>query len=189
MAFIFTHSVISFLFTHAIIFINIKLQVNHYSSKRQIIMTPLIFISFLVSLAIVDLRYSAIRSHYHSDDAPSPGPGPGPGQMTNPHQTGSGRTPSWLHRLLFKYRPYRYTPPSSPTRDQNSSHQINEEKYSGIWGTYYRTKQRKLMKMEAADAFEIRSTVLFVLGILGGCLAWGLWRVLSWTLCLVWSRI
>ncbi|KAM7190645.1 hypothetical protein V8F20_009662 [Naviculisporaceae sp. PSN 640] len=141
-------------------------------------MTPLIFISFLVSLAIVDLRYSAMRSHYHSD-----APLPGQEQTTNPHQTGSGRMPSWLHKVLFKYRPYQYSPVPSPTGNQ-----ANEEKYSGIWGTYYRTKQRKLMKMAAADAFEIRRTVLFVLGILGGCLVWSLWRILNWSFNVVWSR-
>lgn len=164
-------------------------------------MTPLIFISFLVSLALVDLRYSAMRSHYHPDPDTVPWSGP-----NDPHQTGSGRLPSWLHKLLFRYRPYRYeyvspapAEASAPTPTTPGSTNAGEKKtedgdgdgddkgrYHGgigiwIWGdTYYRTKQRKLIKMEAADAFEIRSTVLAVLGLLGICFVWGAWRVFSW---------
>lgn len=154
-------------------------------------MTPLIFISFLVSLAIVDFRYSVLRSHYHAEPPPSEG---GDG---DPHQTATSksRTPPWLHRLLFKYRPYRYVPVSRATTGAGSQEmkadgegRSVEEKSHGLWGTYYHTKQRKLMKMEAADAFEIRSTVLVVLGVLSVCLLWSLWRVSSWAVYAVMSR-
>jgi len=127
-------------------------------------MTPLIFISFVVSLAIVDFRYSLRRSRHHTESS----------QNNGPRQTAT-RTPSWLHRLLFKYR---YVAVSETSDNQQPS----DEKYRSRWGTYYHTKQRKLLKMEAADAFEIRSTVLALLGILSLGLVWGVWRVLSWGL-------
>lgn len=128
-------------------------------------MTPLIFISFVVSLAIVDFRYSLRRSHYHTES---------PDNNNDPHRTASW-TPTWLHRLLFKYRPYQYV-----DVDRTQPTPTTEEKSRSRWGTYYHTKQRKLLKMEAADAFEIRSTVLALLGILSLGLVWGVWRVLSW---------
>lgn len=132
------------------------------SHTLQIIMTPLIFISFVVSLAIVDFRYSLRRSHYRTESS----------ENNNSDRT-TTRTPSWLHRLLFKYRPYRYVAVSD---------QPTEEKSRSKWGTYYHTKQRKLLKMEAADAFEIRNTVLALLGILSLGLVWGVWQALSWGL-------
>lgn len=131
-------------------------------------MTPLIFISFVVSLAIVDFRYSLRRSRYQTESS---------GNNDNTHRT-TTQTPSWLYQLVFKYRPYRYVAVSETTNTQPTA----EEKSRSKWGTYYHTKQRKLLKMEAAVAFEIRSTVLALLGILSLGLFWGAWRVLSWGL-------
>ena len=47
---------------------------------------------------------------------------------------------------------------------------------------YYHSKQRQLMKMEVTDAFEVRSTVLVVLGSIGLAFSWGLWRAGLWIL-------
>ena len=116
-------------------------------------MTPLVFVSFLASLAWVDFRYSLMRSHSHSED-PS-------------------RLPRWLHRAVYREAPYKYvkvdtTKPSAPPASDEGVR----------W--YYHSKQRKLMRMEADDAFQIRSTVLVVLGLLAVAATWALWWVVWW---------
>lgn len=120
----------------------------------QLVMTPIIFISFVVSLALIDLRHSASRAHYHAEQEDS-------------------RLPRWLHRLIYRYQPYQYVPVDergNPLVGKTGGHQ------------YYHSKQRKLMKMEVDDAFEIRNRVLVVLGLLSLCILWGAWRLLSWLL-------
>lgn len=118
-------------------------------------MTPIMIVSFLVSLAWVDFRYSLIRSHNHSN-MPS-------------------RMPRWLHQLLYREAPYQYvrvhpkSPGSSPTA---------ETKEQGKW--YYHSKQRKLMKMEVDDAFQIRGSVLTVLGLLAALATWAVWGIGTW---------
>ena len=114
------------------------------------IMTPVIFITFLVSLSLVDFRYSAMRSQYHAEQ-PS-------------------RLPPWLHRLIYRYRPYQYV-----VIDEKGD--LTGKKADA---RYYHSKQRKLMKMEIDDAFEIRSTVLVALGLLSMVVAWATWRVIVW---------
>lgn len=91
-------------------------------------MTPIIFVSFLISLAWVDLRYTITRSHFHS----------------------SARRwmPQWIHHIVYR--------------------------------EYYHSKQRKLMRMEVNDAFEMRDSVVAVLGILAMVGIWAVWRVCCW---------
>ncbi|KAK4101732.1 hypothetical protein N658DRAFT_506898 [Parathielavia hyrcaniae] len=133
------------------------------STIYKLIMTPLMFISFLVSLALVDLRYSALRAHYHA--------------------AGPSRLPRWLHRLVYRYRPYRYVaameghgrPPAARAAVVESPLGSTGSPGSGLgsgpgpeWGGedyYYYSKQRKLMEMEAAEAFEIRGWVVTGLGL------------------------
>ncbi|KAL2255171.1 hypothetical protein VTK26DRAFT_3934 [Humicola hyalothermophila] len=157
-------------------------------------MTPLIFISFLVSLALVDLRYSALRSHYHADAD----------DETHHHR----RMPRWLHRIVYRYRGYRYDVAVDQRQGQGQrqvdggdddedgagstgrrapgSRSASEQEVKG-GGEYYHSKQRKLMKMEAAEAFEIRGWVMVVLGLLGLAVAWGAWKVASWVVRAVWA--
>ncbi|KAK4128239.1 hypothetical protein N657DRAFT_561766 [Parathielavia appendiculata] len=132
----------------------------------KLIMTPLMFISFLVSLALVDLRYSALRAHYHA----------GPSQ--------SSRLPRWLHRLVYRYQPYRYVtvadPLGSPGRSPASPGSPGSP---GIEGEdYYHSKQRKLMKMEAAEAFEIRGWVVTVMGLVSMGVFWAGLKLVCWGL-------
>ncbi|KXX79765.1 hypothetical protein MMYC01_202828 [Madurella mycetomatis] len=115
------------------------------STIYRLIMTPLIFTSFLVSLVLVDLRHSVLRAHYHAD--------------ANQH----GRMPGWLHRVVYRYLPYRYDgdSPSSPSQSSSSSSSGAATKAEGDGrGGHYHSKQRELMKMEAAEAFEIRGIVV-----------------------------
>lgn len=113
-------------------------------------MTPVIFVTFLISLVVVDYRYSQMRSHNHPEDYP-------------------GRLPRWLHRTIYHYRPYQYVrigKDGKPTKDR-------------VYSGFYHSKQRKLMKMEVEDAFQIRGTVLFILGVLVIVAAWSLWQLMA----------
>ncbi|KAK3330236.1 hypothetical protein B0H66DRAFT_51792 [Apodospora peruviana] len=132
------------------------------SAFYKIIMTPIVFVSFLVSLTVVDFRYSVLRSHYHAEAQPV------------------SRMPRWLHRLLYRYRQYQYLAVDEYGRPLGGTDESSGGGGGRHW--YYHSKQRKLVKMEAADAFEIRSTVLVFLGLLALCLAWGAWCALSWGL-------
>ncbi|KAH8177729.1 hypothetical protein LIA77_02811 [Sarocladium implicatum] len=63
----------------------------------------------------------------------------------------SGIVPKWLHHILRPSEPY---------------------------GTYYRTKQKKLMRMEAEDAFRLRNRTLVVMaGSLIGAVVGAWWLV------------
>jgi hypothetical protein len=118
-------------------------------------MTPILFISFVVSLTLIDLRHSATRAHYHAEE------------------TKDSRMPRWLHRIIYRYQRYQYVPVDDqgrPLGEKVDSHQ------------YYHSKQRKLMRMEAAEAFEIRSAVLVALALLSLCVVWIVWQALCWLL-------
>lgn len=115
-------------------------------------MTPIIFVSFLVSLAWVDFRNTVRRSHYHSQRP--------------------GRLPEWLHHIVYRRQKDRG---ARMDRTRNSA-----DDDGGEW--YYHSKQRKLMKMEVTDAFEVRTTVLVVLGLLAAASSWATWRAGLWAL-------
>jgi hypothetical protein len=92
------------------------------------------------------MRYTVMRSHFHPEEY-------------------STRLPRWLHRILYSYQPYQYVrvgKDGKPIQDH-----INHN--------FYHSKQKKLMKMEVDDAFQIRGTVLILLGVLGLVTAWCLW--------------
>jgi hypothetical protein len=108
-------------------------------------MTPIVFITFLISLSLVDYRYSVMRSHYHAD--------------------GASRFPAWLHRIIYRYQPYQYV-----EADKNGKRREVR---------FYHSKQTKLLRMEAAEAFQMRGTVLLVLGVLGLGFLWLLWRAIA----------
>ncbi|KAK4242334.1 Endoribonuclease L-PSP-domain-containing protein [Achaetomium macrosporum] len=137
----------------------------------DLIMTPLLFISFLLSLTLVDLRHSALRAHYHANaNQPS-------------------RLPRWLHRIVYRYLHYRYVAVDErgrPGADAESPGSSGSAGSPGMAGResedYYHSKQRKLMKLEATEAFEIRDSVLVVLGFVGLGMVWIAWRALSWGL-------
>jgi hypothetical protein len=107
------------------------------------IMTPINFVTFLVSLYIVDRQYMDERVRRH-----------GPRHAQAPSMQPSASSSSWLQRLLYTPRPYEWVDrrPAPPNRD--------DERY------YYHSKQKKLMKMEAADAFALRRPVILGLALL-----------------------
>ncbi|KAL9941494.1 hypothetical protein D7B24_004541 [Verticillium nonalfalfae] len=116
----------------------------------KLIMTPVIFVSFLVSLAWVDLRYTLMRYRGRQSDS---------------------RLPAWLHHLV--YRPAHAhdggKPPSAAGGGRGQT-----------TGGYYRTKQKELAKMEMADAFEIRTHVAAALAALVAVAAWTSVSLLRW---------
>ncbi|OAR01992.1 hypothetical protein LLEC1_00096 [Akanthomyces lecanii] len=93
-------------------------------------MTPINFVSFLISLVLVDIHYSRLRMHTHAESRT--------------------RLPNWLHDLLYHKHPYEGM----------------RQRPSGLHESwYYHSKQKKLMKLEAEDAFRLRSTVLVGLAV------------------------
>ncbi|KAH6895105.1 hypothetical protein B0T10DRAFT_557344 [Thelonectria olida] len=96
------------------------------SALYSMFMTPVNLTVFLLSLVIVDLRYSLARA-----------------------ENASGRgvwpwLPVWLRRVVLSLR--------------------REKPYGG--STYYHSKQKKLMKMEADEAFQLHGLVLAALVVL-----------------------
>lgn len=81
--------------------------------------------------------------------------------------------PRWLHQVLYREAPYQYV-----RVDSHSPATSPAEKDGAKW--YYHTKQRKLMKMEVDDAFQIRSSVLTVLGLGALLVTWVAWRAGLW---------
>lgn len=109
-------------------------------------MTPINFVAFIVSLWLVDNRHQQKRADMHSPSS------------TSTQYIG---LPGWLHRTFYRPQPYQYidTQVRSPPN-------AKDERF------YYHTKQKKIMKLEAADAFELRSTVLGAMCIAGVALVW-----------------
>ncbi|KAK7416121.1 hypothetical protein QQX98_005449 [Neonectria punicea] len=110
------------------------------SALYSMIMTPVNLVVFLVSLAIVDLRYTVARANNSYYDVGVP-----------------RWLPGWLterlRRLVSLFRAQSYRHLGASAQD-----------LSGDW--HYHSKQKKLMKMEAAEAFQLHGTVLAVLGVI-----------------------
>ena len=79
------------------------------------------------------------------------------------HSEAPSRLPAWLHDIIYRPRPYGGERDEAGTDSQ--------------W--YYHSKQRKLLEMEAEDAFEVRNTVIALLGVAAICAVWAVWYVLS----------
>lgn len=124
----------------------------------QLIIAPLTFLSFLLSLSLID---SYTTSRLSPQNSPP---------------TLRQRITNLAHRMLFKQNPsYKYpaTPPSQNAAQAKSSSRFSNEKAKTEkdrlakkagehW--YWHTHQRKLMKMEVDDAFKIRHWVLWGMG-------------------------
>ncbi|RDW68558.1 hypothetical protein BP5796_09215 [Coleophoma crateriformis] len=121
----------------------------------RLLIAPLAFISFLISLSLIDSRNTSRRT------------------------SASSRAPdsnSLLARLLFKPVPPTTTTPGSP----RSPSPRKEKPSDRDWESHYHTLQKKLMKMEVADAFEIRKWVLAAMLAAAAVLGVGAWVVLGW---------
>ena len=110
-------------------------------------MTPIIFVSFLISLALVDYQNSVRRSRYHASSREA------------------SLLPNWCHCILYRKLTGRKTP--------------CEDLLGGPQQKYYHSNQRKLLEMEADEAFEMRGSVVLLLGVLAFCSIWGIFHALS----------
>ncbi|TDZ60818.1 hypothetical protein CTRI78_v004717 [Colletotrichum trifolii] len=126
------------------------------STIYKAVMTPVIFVSFLLSLVYVDIRHTLKRSRNHGH--------------------GGGWMPGWLHNVVYRRSPYHYMAKESSTPSPKASPSPKDEQ--GEW--YYHSKQKKLMRMEVDDAFEMRGQVLVVLAIVSLATLWGLWVLSAW---------
>ncbi|KAI1312528.1 hypothetical protein F5Y03DRAFT_240004 [Xylaria venustula] len=130
------------------------------SKIYQAIATPINFIAFIVSLYLIDNRNRAQRQR-------------------QPENDNSGRT--WLHKLLYRQRASPYDWVDSYRVGAKGDDVVPAapiQATSNPW--FYHTKQKKLLKVEAADAFALRSSVLFAMGVLTVSAAWLLWRAAMW---------
>jgi hypothetical protein len=136
----------------------------------KLFITPLTFLSFLLSLALIDSRNHTARTHQHSPPSPS------------------SRLPSFLQSLFYHKTqipassPYAYI--SSPDLKGEGTKRVNGERKDGReqepW--HWHTKQRQQMKAEFSDAFRIRKWVVWGLVLSGavGVLAVGMGAVWVW---------
>ncbi|KAI1385020.1 uncharacterized protein F4822DRAFT_417045 [Hypoxylon trugodes] len=131
------------------------------SSILQAVLTPIHFLSFLLSLYLIDCHYHDKRMQENSERY---------------SRLPSWLLPAWLDRILFRQHPQPYgwvdkTKPgtSAPTRVPTNGERKER------W--YFHTKQKKLMKMEAADAFELQRAILLGLLVVVVCATWMLWRL------------
>ncbi|KAI8724785.1 hypothetical protein NCS52_00048200 [Fusarium sp. LHS14.1] len=111
------------------------------STLYSLIMTPINITVFLLSLFLVDLRYTQGRINRYGDG-----------------DNGAGRSSRWIARWFSQ--PYQHI--------GHTDHDAH-----GSW--HYHSKQKKLMKMEAEEAFQMRSHVLVLLAVmvvLGMSAAW-----------------
>ncbi|KAM0322897.1 hypothetical protein ACHAQA_009239 [Verticillium albo-atrum] len=115
------------------------------------VMTPIIFVSFLVSLAWVDFRYTVLRARGRRSDS---------------------RLPAWLHHLVYR-------------RADEDGAQGGKAQGGQTTGGYYRSKQKKLARMEMADAFEIRMHVAAFLAAVAAVVSWVGVAVVGW----VWRQV
>ncbi|KAI1734476.1 hypothetical protein F4680DRAFT_438025 [Xylaria scruposa] len=147
-------------------------QVKWQSKIYNTVVTPINFVTFIVSLYLIDNQYRTQRYLQHeADERP------------------------WLQRLFYRHRSSPYDrvdsnqgqslPQSANTTHRHGAGTKNGDdaprpvKETGdAW--YYHTKQKKLFKLEAADAFALRNLVLLALCFLVFSVGWMLWRVVVW---------
>ncbi|KAI1118792.1 hypothetical protein F5Y14DRAFT_180228 [Nemania sp. NC0429] len=170
-------------------------DVRWQSKIYQAVMTPVNFVTFIVSLYLIDIRYQARRRLQHES-----GSAKGNDLM------------AWMHWLLYRRRPSPYdwvdgyqeqsslhsqsTTTTTTVRREvvvTTSHtgdgdgdgdgsSLSVKETGDSW--FYHTKQKKLFKVEAADAFALRRWVLFALCTLAVSAAWVLWRTVVFTIAL-----
>lgn len=132
---------------------------------QQLLIAPLTFISFLVSLALIDARNLNWRRTAHQ-------PNPLPGKSKQ-------KTRRWLGREAREESPYAYVRSPAPEKAGKGDAKMSMGKQES-W--YLHSKQREVMRMEFSDALALKRKVSVVLVTLlcaaTAALAWILyvWR-------------
>ncbi|PBP19570.1 hypothetical protein BUE80_DR009589 [Diplocarpon rosae] len=138
----------------------------------RLVITPVAFLSFLLSLALIDSHNHNLR-HSHSLSRAQP-------------TTLLGQVRQLLHSLVFtevgEKGPYAYVKsPGSremePEKDANSSPDRAKEE---PW--HWHTKQRKMMRAEMEDAFKLRKWVVIalIIGIVSAAVV--VWMLGRWVI-------
>lgn len=123
---------------------SLAIETSKESVVSRLILTPLTFLSFLFSLALIDTRNHILRTRQHTH--PPSGP-PTPDTFYN-------RLKLFIHNIIFK--PVSSSPYSYVGKGEGEGGREGEK-----W--FWHTKQRKLMKAEMDDAFRLRNSVATVL--------------------------
>lgn len=122
---------------------------------NQLLIAPLTFLSFLLSLALISSRNDELRRKSHTPSRPS-SPSTNPSFLARTKSTVNGWI--WTER---KGGPYDYVRSPDATPDGNEKEKMarngGKEKEENKW--HWHTKQREMMRMEVADAFELRKRV------------------------------
>ncbi|KAE9381119.1 hypothetical protein N431DRAFT_476023 [Stipitochalara longipes BDJ] len=124
------------------------------SAVSRLLIAPLTFVSFLLSLALIDSRNHSLRTHSHSPSRPAP-------------TTLFGHVKAFIHSVIWKPAPGS---PYSYIKSPNSKLTNGREKEGkgGVKGKedepwHWHTKQRHMMKAEMDDAFRVRKWVVVFL--------------------------
>ena len=141
---------------------------DNATDNFQLLIAPLTFISFLISLALIDSQNYNRRAHSHSPSRPAP---------TNAY----GKTKNFIHSMFFRpASPYAYV--KSPHIQAADAKDFKEESEPRDQPWYWHTKQRKMMKAEVADAFKIRKWVLVSLFAISAGSVFGTFILVRWCL-------
>ncbi|CAK7235746.1 hypothetical protein SBRCBS47491_009400 [Sporothrix bragantina] len=167
------------------------------STLYRAIMTPIIFVSFLFSLAYVEFRYSMLRSHHHdrpppnyrshSNSSSSDTKNKTDGGSEHPPTCSHHRMPEWLHSIVYRRQPYHYVLVKGDAQHVGEKTTTAASTRSADDGSYYHTMQRKLLKMESDEAFRIRTTVLCVMGVAAVGSVWASLVATRWVVSFLWA--
>ncbi|KAH7364133.1 hypothetical protein BKA65DRAFT_490492 [Rhexocercosporidium sp. MPI-PUGE-AT-0058] len=156
------------------------------NALRRLLITPMLFLSFLLSLALVDSQNHRLRTktHWHSPSRSQP-------------TTLLGHVRNFLHGLVWKEvdaGPYAYVRSPNLTvgegqRERSASASSSPSRRSGEndepW--HWHTKQRKMMRAEVEDAFKVRKWVVVFL-VLMAVNGIGLLAVMGWWMVGFWRN-
>lgn len=85
-------------------------------------------------------------------------------ERSHNHAEAPTMLPAWLHDIFYRPQPYQYK-------------RIRDQGVGGRW--FYHSKQKKLIKMEADEAFRMRYTVLLVIAVFFIAACGAAWYLMS----------
>ncbi|KAF1949361.1 hypothetical protein CC80DRAFT_510591 [Byssothecium circinans] len=154
----------------------------------RIIVTPILFTSFLLSLFLINRSDRLHRASTSTSTSSSP-------STTSSKSLLSLLSPSsWLgpepyqdpaHSTWKRRDSHSHVSPNdaiSPGKEREGG--SSEAKKREPW--YLHKKIRKIAKMEISEALEMRGWVILGMGVVGALVAWGFWAVGWWLVGRVW---
>lgn len=148
----------------------------------RIILTPVLFISFLISLCVVNYRNRVRRANAHSHSrTPSVLDILTPSSWLDPEPYQDPDDSTWDRKGVNGHvEPHDSIGPRERTEGKL---QTGARKKRGSW--HLHKKIRKVTKLEVSDAFEMRGTIIVIMAILMGFSALGMWFGMRWIYALV----